>query len=591
MPGKAGDRQGTLALMLFKRLKPTRPLHGYIEEAAFNWVAAILRPTGEGEMQMKEMAKVWIMITFLAGAMAAAANAQSTAYVVANDDVPGGGAAFNGAAIPSGAPASLMPIPWAPVSAGSYGRGGALAGTSDGATKLSSSTSSSPTVPLAELAQRREAALAKFHDGILLIHSGSGLKRWEDYGFRQDANFYYLTGMVNLHDAILALDGPGHESVLFVSPLPPLPMIAEWMKLFSGLNQFALPADASSASLTGISRVESWNGFSAWLDGRLKEQPTLSLYLDNAGQVGDFAGQSSNPSDLQPVANEHLLWSRAIQTRWPSAALKQAHPGLNGIRAVKSAYEQELLRRVALMTQPGISAAVRALRPGRMQRQAEGEVIAAMMDAGAEGPGFWPWVRSGSSAYLPGLFASFFDYHALDRVMAAGEIARVNPGAEYGMYKGDYGRTFPVSAKFTADQREVLDLFSRAYLAGLQMFGPGKRPADVVDASIGYIKEHRSALRSDLGRAAADVLVTPSPWSMYGHGIDMVEDVPPVFAAGNVICWAPEFSVQSQGFYVQDTVLLTAGGHELLNPPLPYEPQALEALKSSLSGAGPLKQP
>jgi Xaa-Pro aminopeptidase len=150
------------------------------------------------------------------------------------------------------------------------------------------------------------------------------------------------------------------------------------------------------------------------------------------------------------------------------------------------------------------------------------------------------------------------------------------------MYKGDYGRSFPVSAKFTADQSEVLDLLSRAYLAGLQVIRPGASWTDVVNASIHYVEEHRSALKSDLGRAAADVLVSPRPWSMYGHGIDMVEGVPSVFAAGNVLCWAPEFSIQGQGFYVEDMVLVTTGGHELINPPLPYEPQALEELKSGL---------
>ncbi len=60
--------------------------------------------------------------------------------------------------------------------------------------------------------------------------------------------------------------------------------------------------------------------------------------------------------------------------------------------------------------------------------------------------------------------------------------------------------------------------------------------------------------------------------------------VPSVFAAGNVICWAPEFSLQGQGFYVEDMVLITAGGHDLLSPPLPYEPRALEALKASARG-------
>ena len=439
--------------------------------------------------------------------------------------------------------------------------------------------SSAPPVPLPELQQRREAALTRFHDGILLVHSSSGFKAWEDYGFRQDASFYDLTGMANLHDAILALDGPRHEATLFVRVLPPAPFFVATMRMFSGLDQYSLPADASSATLTGIAKVEDWKGFSAWIDGRLKDDPKLPLYVDNGGQAGDFAGQDSDPSDLLPIANPHFLWFRALQARWPRATLKQAHGGLNEIRAVKSDYEQALLRRVAVMTGSGIDAAVRSLRPGRTQRQAEGDVIAAMMEAGAEGPGFWPWVRSGSSAHLPGLFATFFDYHNLDHVMAEGEIARVNLGAEYGMYKGDYGRSFPVGTKFTADQREVLDLFTRAYLAGLQAIRPGISQADVVNASIHYIQDHRSEFKSDLGRAAADTLVTRQPWSMYGHGIDMVEDVPAVFAAGNVLCWAPEFSVQDQGFYVQDTVLVTAAGHDLLNPPMPYEAQGLEALR------------
>jgi Xaa-Pro aminopeptidase len=158
-------------------------------------------------------------------------------------------------------------------------------------------------------------------------------------------------------------------------------------------------------------------------------------------------------------------------------------------------------------------------------------------------------------------------------------------GAEYGMYKGDYGRTFPVGAKFTADQREVLDLFTHAYLAGLEVIRPGENRADVVKASIQYIQEHKSTLKSELARAAAELLITAPPWSMYGHGIDMVEDVPAIFAAGNVLCWAPEFSLQGQGIYVQDTVLVTAGGHDLLNPPLPYAAQDIEALKAKLSGA------
>jgi len=131
----------------------------------------------------------------------------------------------------------------------------AAAQTSSGADQHAGqavSPSSAPPVPLPELAQRREAALALFHDGILLLHSGSGLKRWEDPGFRQGASFYYLTGMPNLHDSILVLDGPKHESILFVGVLPPAPFFTQAMSMFSGLDQFSLqPGPAAVRNVRG----------------------------------------------------------------------------------------------------------------------------------------------------------------------------------------------------------------------------------------------------------------------------------------------------------------------------------------------------
>src|SRR5438270_12899415 len=56
---------------------------------------------------------------------------------------------------------------------------------------------------------RRQSVMNAASDGIVLLHSFSGPKSWSESGFRQDSNFYYLTGLENLHDAILAVDGQG----------------------------------------------------------------------------------------------------------------------------------------------------------------------------------------------------------------------------------------------------------------------------------------------------------------------------------------------------------------------------------------------
>jgi len=84
------------------------------------------------------------------------------------------------------------------------------------------------------------------------------------------------------------------------------PNFALLANAFTGLDAVALPVDDASARLTGVSRVENWNGFSAWLDGRFNDDPALPLYLDSGGQVGDFAGITSNPADLAPIENPHF---------------------------------------------------------------------------------------------------------------------------------------------------------------------------------------------------------------------------------------------------------------------------------------------
>jgi hypothetical protein len=71
-------------------------------------------------------------------------------------------------------------------------------------------------IKASEFQARRQAVMNAVSDEIVLLHSFSAPKSWSDSGFQQDSNFYYLTGLENLHDAILALDGTTKETWLFV---------------------------------------------------------------------------------------------------------------------------------------------------------------------------------------------------------------------------------------------------------------------------------------------------------------------------------------------------------------------------------------
>jgi Xaa-Pro aminopeptidase len=161
--------------------------------------------------------------------------------------------------------------------------------------------------------------------------------------------------------------------------------------------------------------------------------------------------------------------------------------------------------------------------------------------------------------------------------MKSGELVRVDVGCDYEMYKGDFGRTIPVSGHFDAAQAETLDLLNGAYLAGLNVMKEGTTADDIVKASISYINEHKDNLKSDLAKQATANALKNGEWPLHGLGLDMADGFPRVLRAGNVICFEPRFIVGDQALFVEDTILITRDGHEILNPPLPYSAKDIEA--------------
>ena len=197
------------------------------------------------------------------------------------------------------------------------------------------------------------------------------------------------------------------------------------------------------------------------------------------------------------------------------------------------------------------------------------------MEAGAEGPSFWPWIRSGASAGPATLFEPLADYHNLDRAMTSGEVVRVDLGCELRLYKADYGRTIPVSGRFDEGQRELLDLLVGAYRAGVAQMRPGSSQADVFRATAAYVIERRGRLKTPLAREAAATVDERTAFFMHGIGLDLIEATPAVFQAGNVICYEPRLTARDQSFFVEDTFLITASGAQRISPDLPYTAEEL----------------
>jgi Xaa-Pro aminopeptidase len=428
---------------------------------------------------------------------------------------------------------------------------------------------------LAELQVRRHNAMEKIPDGIVLIHSTSGFKHWDEFGFHQDPNFYYFTGLPNALGAVLAIDGTSKESLLFLPKQ--LRGIVSLAASDRGLNSAYFPVGAETEAALKIDHVVSWDGLIEFVNARRAANPKLVIYIDGAGQTGGMSGINSNPQGLAPIENPHLLWRAAIQTKWPEVEIKDAFPILDEVRSVKSPAEIALLRKAAAVTAEGFWAGARAIAPGKTERQVEAAVVNGCMQAGSEGPSLWPWIKSGPNAVGGEVFAAFADIHNGNRTMKSGELVRVDVGCDYEMYKGDFGRTIPVSGRFDAAQAETLDLLNGAYLAGLNVMKEGATGEDIVKASINYLNEHKDNLKSDMAKQAAANALKNGEWPLHGLGLDMADGFPRVLRAGNVICFEPRFTAGDQALFVEDTILITHDGHEILNPPLPYSAKDIEA--------------
>jgi Xaa-Pro aminopeptidase len=434
----------------------------------------------------------------------------------------------------------------------------ALAGASAGA------QSPSPTAAAVYRA-RRERAMQASADGILLVRARSNVMTEYEAGFRQDPAFYYLTGLENAVGALLALDARRHESWLFVPDSGKLLGFGAAMHAPYG---YVAPGAETAAKL-GIEHVVVWDEFAPFLDRRLAEDTALVL-------LGPFRGVAGSAAALVGQ-DEFAVWESTLRARWPRARF--ALPPNRRLREIKDSGEVVALRAVATSSAAALRAGLASLRPGRRQRAAEVDVLAACIAAGAEGISFWPWIMTGGNSDIAKAVQSLADYRYLDRLMRGGELARVDVGCTQQRYEGDVGRTAPVSGRFTVDQREAWDLFVAAYRAGLAAMGPGRAVSDVFAAWRREFERRRSALKTPFGRRTAEVALSPEgarSWQIHGVGVASGESRVDTLRAGQVVAFEPILTVDGVGLYLEDMILVTSTGVEVLTAGLPYSATEIE---------------
>ena len=373
-------------------------------------------------------------------------------------------------------------------------------------------------------------------------------------GFRQESNFYYLTGHNEPGASLLIAPRRGGEAYREVFFLP-------------ARNGAAARWSGPSLGLEGASRL----GFQDVLDtGALRGE--LQALLRDRRRLAGLGPHAAVGSRLR---------DRAAMERLQEAAGAKIARDVRGplarMRAVKSRGEIASIRQAVEVTEAAFRAAWKAAVPGATERSVVAEFVGAAFRAGSERLAFPPIAASGPNATV-------LHYQRNDSIMQDGQLLLVDAGAESSRYAADIARTVPVTGRFSERQRLLYELVVRAQRAAIAAAKPGARLDGRGARTLESIAER--VLRN----GAPPGVDAYMPHAIGHHvGLDVHDPAPPggVLQEGMVLAIEPGIYVADEGLgiRVEDMVEITADGCRLMSAGLPSSADQLESVLANKSGA------
>ena len=269
---------------------------------------------------------------------------------------------------------------------------------------------------------------------------------------------------------------------------------------------------------------------------------------------------------------------------------------LHDMRLYKSRHEVSKLRDAATISAKAHVRAMKACRPGMMEYQVEAELLHEFMRRGAFSAAYPSIVGSGVNSCV---------LHYIDntREMKDGDILLIDAGAEYEGYASDVTRTFPVSGRFSDHQRAVYEIVLAAQLAAIDAVKPGNHWNQPHDSAVEVLTEGLVAL--GILKGSAQTLIEKEDYKRYfmhktGHWLGMdVHDVGDyklgdewrMLEPGMALTVEPGLYFPPQkglakkwwniGVRIEDDVLVTKSGHEVLSRDAPKSIPEIEALMAA----------
>jgi len=412
-------------------------------------------------------------------------------------------------------------------------------------------------------------------NSVAIIPSAREATRSNDthYRFRQDSDFYYVTGFEEPESIAIVRPGQDPHYTLFVRPRDP--------------------------------EREIWDGRRAGIDGAKSEfganesfpiaefDERLQDILDGAEKLYYRLGVNR---DLDETIINQIARMRAVNRKpiHPPQTIVDPATIIHEMRVLKSADEIELMQVAADIAAEAHCEAMKASRPGMQEYEVEALIEKVFRQRGAAGPAYTSIVGAGANATV-------LHYINNDGQLHDGDLLLVDAGAEYKGYASDITRTFPINGRFTKPQREIYDLVLKAQMACVEMVRPGTTHDQLKQHSIEVLTEGMVELGLLAGKP--EELIKEKKYERFymhglGHmlGID-VHDVGRYYygkesralEAGVVMTVEPGIyispdtkDIPSQylgiGVRIEDDVLCTENGPRVLTNKVPKVAEEIEGL-------------
>lgn len=411
-----------------------------------------------------------------------------------------------------------------------------------------------------EFARRRAELEKQLQNGYVILFARKTLP--EAVHYREDNDFFYYTGISD-PGAVLIMDIAKGTVLLFE------PEQSARVKQVYGGNVLSLPE--GQRKQLGFETVLPLSVLDRALAGALGKETDLWLRLtfpDKADGArtesgSDYAQEYSHPYG-DPTPGDRAAIHKLAE-RYPAAHQRDATPFIDAMRNIKTPQEIAVLRRNGALSAEGIKQGIAHARPGMYEYQIEAQAAFVFRSGGASGWAYPAIVGTGENI-------NTWHYFNDRRQIQSGDLVVFDFAADLDHMTMDITRTFNINGQFTPEQAKWYAVDLECQKAVINMLKPGNTYEQASDAGKAVFTKNEIEKQwlgfpgHFVGLATHDVMLPKGP-----------------IKAGQVVTVEPivEFPDKRMHFRVEDTILITDKGPEILSSGVPKEMSDVEKLAGS----------